>query len=78
MVSSEEKQQKISGEVKRREPGKRVYPADDYPKLVLVPPVQQPKLPDVRTELSPEVKEMLREMNQRHAGKGNTDTPDAA
>ena len=75
----------MSSEVNRREPGKRVFPSREHPKrrlggvtLVLVAPAQQPKRPDVRTELSPEVKEMLREMNRRQARTRNTDAPDAA
>ena len=68
----------MSSEVKRREPGKRAFPS--RPKLVLVPPAQQPVRPDVRTELSEEVKKMLREMNRRHRGTPDTDkdAPDAA
>ena len=68
----------MSSEVKRREPGKRVFPADNRPKLVLVPPAQQPSRPDASTELSPEVKEMLREMNRRHTSTRNSDAPDSA
>jgi hypothetical protein len=67
----------MSSEPKRREPGKRVFPVDDRPQLVLVPS-QHPKRPDARTEMSPEVKEMLREMNRRHAATRNSDAPDAA
>ena len=68
----------MSEQTKRRDPGKRVNPADEYPKLVLVPPPQQPKLPDVSTELSPEVKEILRELNRRHVADREIDAPDAA
>ncbi len=68
----------MSNGQQRREPGKRVFPADDRPKLVLVPSPLQPRLPDVKTEFSPEVKEMLREMNRRHTNTRNTDTPEAA
>ncbi len=64
-------------QINRRDPGKRAFPPDDYPKLVLVPP-PPPIRPDVRTELSDEVKEMLREMNRRHASTRNSDAPDAA
>ncbi len=39
---------------------------------------QKPNRPAVRTELSDEAKEMLREMNRRHAATRNTDAPDAA
>ncbi len=67
----------MSEQIKRREPGKRVYPADDYPKLRLVSP-QKPIRPDASAEMSPEVKEMLREMNRRHAATRNSDAPNAA
>ncbi len=67
----------MSSEVKRRQPGKRAFPADDYPKLVLVPPAQ-PNRPAPKVEPSHEVKEMLREMNRRHAASRSTDEPDAA
>ena len=66
----------MSEQIKRREPGKRAFPS--RPKLVLVPPVQKPSRPDVRTELSDEVKEMLHEMNRRHATSREIDAPDAA
>ena len=66
-------------EVKRREPGKRGFPSRERPQLTLVPPPpQQFKRLDVRTELSPEVKEMLREMNRRHTSTRNSDAPDSA
>ena len=68
----------MSSEVKRREPGKRVFRSLDRAKLTLVPSPPQPKRPDVRTELSPEVKEMLREMNRRHTSTTDSDAPDAA
>ena len=68
----------MSSEVKRREPGQRVSPSRQRPKLVLVPPAPKPRRPDVKIELSPEVKEMLRELNRRHTSKRNIDEPDAA
>jgi hypothetical protein len=64
-------------EQKRREPGKRAFP-EKRPQLVLVPSPQKPIRPDASAEMSPEVKEMLREMNRRHTPTRNTDTPDAA
>ncbi len=64
-------------EQKRRVPGKRALP-EKRPPLVLVPSPQKPIRPDVRTEMSQDVKEMLREMNRRHAGTRDTDAPDAA
>ena len=66
----------MSSKVKLRELGKRAFPS--RPQLVLVPPAQQPVRPDVRTELSDEVKKMLREMNRRHTSTRSTDAPDAA
>ena len=68
----------MSSEVKRREPGKRAFPPRERPKLVLVPPAQQPRRPNARTELSEDVKEMLRETSRRHIVTRNTDAPDAA
>ena len=68
----------MSSEVKRREPGNRAFPSRERPKLVLVPPAQQPVRPDVRTQLSPEVKKMLREMNRRHTSTTDSDAPDGA
>ncbi len=68
----------MSEQIKRRVPGKRVFTASDPPQLVLVPSPQKPKLPDVRTEMSEEVKEKLREMNRRHAATRNSDAPNAA
>lgn len=66
----------MSEQIKRREPGERAFPS--RPKLVLVPSRQRPNRLDVKTEMSPEVKEMLREMNRRHVAAQTTDTPDAA
>ncbi len=69
----------MSSEVKRREAGKRVFSSDSPPKLRLVPePPQKSNRPEVQTDLSQEVKEMLREMNRRHSLIRNTDAPDAA
>ena len=67
----------MSEQINRRAPGKRVFTAEDRPKLTLVSP-QEPTRPDVKTEFSPEVKEMLREMNRRHTATRDTDTLDAA
>jgi hypothetical protein len=66
----------MSEGIKRREPGKRVFPS--RPKLVLVPPAQGVDSSAPKVEPSQEVKEMLREMNQRRATIRNTDAPDAA
>ncbi len=67
-----------------REAGKQAFPKDTKtalqhvrPHLVLVPsPVSDHPAPKV--ESSPEVKEMLREMNQKHRAAKGTDTPVAA
>ncbi len=69
---------------KIREAGKRAFPKDTKPsprlvrpQLVLVPsPVTSHPAPKV--EPAPEVKEMLREMNQKHRAAKGTDTPVAA
>lgn len=67
-----------------REAGKRVFPKDtktaprlSRPHLVLVPsPVSDHPAPKV--EPSPEVKEMLCEMNRKRSKVKESDTPDAA
>ncbi len=64
-----------SEQIRRREPGKPAFPS--RPKLTLVPP-PKPNGPAPKVEPSEEVKEMLREMNRRHASTRNTDAPDAA
>ncbi len=69
---------------KIREAGKRAFPKDTEPSpqivrphLVLVPsPVSDHPAPKV--EPSPEVKEMLREMNQKRSKAKASDTPEAA
>ncbi len=68
----------MSNGQQRREHGKRVFPADDRPKLVLVPSPQKSNRPDMSAEMSDEVNEMPRELNRRHAASLNTDAPDAA
>ena len=72
----------MSEQIKRREAGKRAFPSRERPKLALVPP-QEPNRPAPKVEHggrppSPEVKEMLREMNRRHIATRSTDAPDAA
>ncbi len=69
---------------KIREAGKRAFPKDPEPSLqharphlALVPsPVSDHPAPKVGP--SPEVKEMLREMNQRRRAVTKTEPPDAA
>ncbi len=69
---------------KVREAGKRAFPKDAEttpqharPHLALVPsPVTSHPAPKV--EPSPEVKEMLREMNRKRSKVTKTDPPDAA
>jgi hypothetical protein len=71
-------------EDKFREAGRRAFPKDTEPslqhvrpQLVLVPsPVSDHPAPKV--EPSPEVKEMLREMNQNLSKVRNSDPPEAA
>ncbi len=62
-----------------RTPGKRVF-EQDKPKLTLVPPAADTSADSVvQVELSPEVKEMLREMQQRkRVRRDGMDAPDAA
>ena len=69
---------------KVREAGKRAFPKDTEtapqlvrPHLVLVPP-QVSDHPAPKVEPSPEVKEMLREMNWKRSKVTKTDPPDAA
>jgi len=69
---------------KVREAGRRAFPKDteptpqhSRPHLALVPsPVSDHPAPKVAP--SPEVKEMLREMNGKHSKVTKTDPPDAA
>ena len=68
---------------KVREAGRRAFPNDTQPtlqlvrpKLVLVPPVSAHLAPKV--EPSQEVKEMLREMNQKRSKAKASDPPEAA
>ncbi|MBA3441972.1 MAG: hypothetical protein H0T92_19095 [Pyrinomonadaceae bacterium] len=68
----------MDNEVKRREPGKRVFPSNNHPKLVLVPAPREPDLPHVNTDLSREVKEVLREVNGKQAATRITNAPDPA
>ncbi len=66
---------------KLRKPGKKVFERPK-PKLTLVPPATDAREDSVvQVELSPEVKEMLREMQQqqrRRARRDGSDMPDAA
>ncbi len=69
---------------KIREAGKRAFskdaeptPQHARPHLVLVPTPVADHLPP-KVEPSPEVKEMLREMNQRRRAVKESDPPDAA
>jgi hypothetical protein len=67
----------MSSEMNRRVPGMRAFPSSERPQLRLVPPAQ-PARPAPKVEPSPELKEMLRELNRRHTTTRDTDTPDAA
>ncbi len=68
----------------KREAGKRAFPKDAEPSLQHVRPhlVLMPSPvashPASKVEQSPEVKEMLREMNQKRRAVKERDTPDAA
>ncbi len=69
---------------KIREVGKRAFPKDtettlqlSRPHLVLVPP-PVPEHLTPKVESSPEVKEMLREMNRKRSKVKESDSPDAA
>ena len=64
----------MSNQPKLREPGKRVF-EKPKPALTLVKPTQAHK---PMTDFSPEVKEMLHEMNRKQRKKDYPDTPDAA
>ena len=67
----------MSEQINRRVPGKRVFTPPERPRLRLVA-TQEPNRPDAKNEFSPEVKEMLREMNRRHVATRNSDAPAAA
>lgn len=64
---------------KLREPGQRVF-NKPKPELRLVTPAAQSKAVGPVSEMPPEVKEMLREMNQRKRQRDHDDpeTPAAA
>lgn len=71
----------MSEEFNLRKPGKRAFLS--RPRLVLVRPAQGADRPAPKVEHdgrppSQEIKEMLREMNQRRAPTRKTDTPDVA
>ncbi len=68
-------------DIKLRKPGKKVFEQPKpKPKLQLVPPADDRVDSVAKVELSPEVKEMLREMQQmkRARRNGSSDAPDAA
>jgi len=65
---------------KLREAGKRAFPKAEDPKpaLRLVRPSSECSTPDIKINMPREVKEMLREMNEKHRVVKESDTPDAA
>jgi len=65
---------------KLREAGKRAFPKaeDTKPALRLVRPSSECSTPDIKINMPRDVKEMLREMNQKHRIVKESDTPDAA
>jgi len=65
---------------KLREAGKRAFPKaeDTKPALRLVRPSSECSTPDIKINMPREVKEMLREMNEKHRVVKESDTPDAA
>ena len=65
---------------KLREAGKRAFPKAEDPKpaLRLVRPSSECSTPDIKINMPREVKEMLREMNEKHRVVKESDAPDAA
>jgi len=65
---------------KRRKAGKRAFPKaeDTKPALRLVRPSSECSTPDLALNPPREVKEMLREMNEKRRVMKESDTPDAA
>ncbi len=65
---------------KLRKAGQRAFPKAEDPKpaLRLVRPSSECSTPDFALDTPREVKEMLREMNEKHRVVKESDTPDAA
>ncbi len=63
-----------------RKAGQRAFPKaeDRKPALRLIRPSSECSTPDIKINVPREVKEMLREMNQKHRIVKESDTPDAA
>ncbi len=63
-----------------RKAGQRAFPKAEDPKpaLRLVRPSSECSTPDIKINMPREVKEMLREMNEKHRVVKERDTPDAA
>jgi hypothetical protein len=76
MASERKGKSQMSNSIKLREPGKLVF--HPKPKLTLIKPATERKAMRPASELSPEVKEMLREMNRRQKKERFSDEPDAA
>jgi hypothetical protein len=65
---------------KLRKAGKRAFPKAEDPKpaLRLVRPSAECSTPDININVPRDVKEMLREMNEKHRAVEESDAPDAA
>jgi hypothetical protein len=65
---------------KLRKAGKQAFPKAEDPKpaLRLVRPSSECSTPDIKINVPRDVKEMLRDMNQKHRIVKESDTPDAA
>ena len=63
-----------------RKAGHRAFPKAEDPKpaLRLVRPSAESSTPDIKINVPRDVKEMLREMNQKHRVVEESDAPDAA
>ncbi len=63
-----------------RKAGQRAFPKAEDPKpaLRLVRPSAESSTPDIKINVPRDVKEMLREMNQKHRVVEESDAPDAA
>jgi hypothetical protein len=63
-----------------RKAGQRAFPKAEDHKLALrlVRPSSECSTPDIKINMPRDVKEMLREMNQKHRVVEESDTPDAA
>ncbi len=63
---------------KKRKAGQRVFPKDTKPALRLVRPASECSTTDLALDTAREVKELLRDMNQKRKVAKDTSGPDAA